>query len=151
MGIQRVGFLVLINIPMIVFCQKDNTTDTIPSKPSVILPKTVSIEVVKDILRGDSATQELLLVRQDLLEEKNKTQALENIIKSKDQEISILREKETNYQKIISLKDIIISKNEDTMKKLNKDLKKSKFGGTFKNLIIGSGIIVGIAVLAGIL
>ena len=88
---------------------------------------------MKDLLSGDSAKAQLEITEKQLLETEKK-------VVLKDSIISILREKEGNYIKIIDSEKQKFNIVENYSKKLEWDLKKEKVKNKFKS-VIGVGII----------
>ncbi len=111
------------------FSQKD--TDTIPVKS---FPIPVVKLIIKDLLSGDSAKEQLKLTEQELILTQKQLLLKENII-------SEMKAKETNYLKIIDSEKQKFTIVENHSKKLAVDLKKekvkSKFKGITGTLIIG--------------
>lgn len=109
---------------MTAFSQSGTNNTTRDS--SVILPKKVAIEAVKDIIRKDSLESEVKILKanEKLLVENITLQ--DSIIKSKNSQIGIYQHREANFDKIISFKDQQKANSDAAVKKLNSDLKKTK-------------------------
>jgi len=95
------------------------------------LQKPVARLVIKDLITGDGAKQELVLTT-------DKVKILEQKIVLKDSIILNLNTKIDNFNSIISAKSDQLSLSQELSKKLQTDLKKQKF----KNkLTMGAGLI----------
>ena len=114
-------------LSLTVFSQSDTTTNT------KTFPIPVVRQIMKDLLSGDSAKAQLEITEKQLLETEKK-------VVLKDSVISILREKEANYIKIIDSEKQKFNIVENYSKKLEWDLKKEKVKNKFKS-VIGVGII----------
>ena len=99
--------------------------------------------IAKDLLSGDSAKAQLVLVEQQLSETENK-------VTMKDSVITLLREKEVNYQIIITSQEQKYSTLESHTPKVEKDLKKQKIKNKVTNLLSG-GVITTLTLLLLIL
>lgn len=117
----------LLFVSLIAFSQ----TDT--SKTEKCFPIPVVRQIMKDLLRGDSANAQLKLTEIQLQETEKKV-----IIK--DSIITTLRVKESNYQTIIDSEKQKFEIMERYSKKLEFDLKKEKVKNKFKS-ILGTGVI----------
>lgn len=105
---------------------------------SIQLQKPVARLVIKDLITGDGAKQELVLTT-------DKVKILEQKIVLKDSIILNLNAKIDNFNSIISAKSDQLSLSQELSKKLQTDLKKQKF----KNkLTAGAGVV---AVIAAVL
>ncbi len=114
----------------------NTTTDSI-----VPLPKNVAREVVKDLLRKDSLESELKVCQENMgLLEHNLT-LKDSIILSKDTQISLQKQKETNYETVIQLKDAQITNLGTLVEKLNDDIKKNRRKTVLKT--IGNTVLIG--------
>ncbi|MDB4378159.1 hypothetical protein N9Z41_00165 [bacterium] len=99
------------------------------------MKKPVARLVIKDLITGDGAKQELVLTT-------DKVKILEQKIVLKDSIILNLNTKIDNFNSIISAKSDQLSLSQELSKKLQTDLKKQKF----KNkLTAGAGIVAVIA------
>ena len=100
---------------------KNITTDSL-----IVLPKIVAKQVVKDIIRLDSCQDEMIILKNsyNLLEKNNIYK--DSIISNKGLIIEILNDKLANYESMLSLKDIQKSNLESSLKKMDKELKKTK-------------------------
>jgi len=108
-----------------------NVTDS----TSIQLKKPIAKLVIKDLITGDGAKEELILVA-------DKIKLLEQKIVLKDSIIINLNSKIDNFNTIISTKSDQLSLSQELSKKLQTDLKKQKF----KNkLTAGAGIVAVIA------
>ena len=99
--------------------------------------------IAKDLLSGDSAKAQLVLVEQQLSETENK-------VTMKDSVITLLREKEVNYQIVITSQEQKYSTLERHTTKVEKDLKKQKVKNKVTNLLSG-GVITTLTLLLLIL
>jgi hypothetical protein len=111
-----------------------NVTDS----TSIQLKKPIAKLVIKDLITGDGAKEELILIA-------DKIKLLEQKIVLKDSIIINLNSKIDNFNTIISTKSDQLSLSQELSKKLQTDLKKQKF----KNkLTAGAGVV---AVIAAVL
>lgn len=96
--------------------------------------------VIKDLLTGDEAKDELVL-------SVKKFQLLEQKVVLKDSVISNLNDQITNFNSMILTKNDQLSLSEELSKKLKKDLQKQKLKTKLVGLA-GIGVAVGILVIA---
>ena len=96
--------------------------------------------VIKDLLTGDEAKDELVL-------SVKKFQLLEQKVVLKDSVISNLNDQITNFNSMILTKNDQLSLSEELSKKLKKDLEKQKLKTKLVGLA-GIGVAVGILVIA---
>ena len=96
--------------------------------------------VIKDLLTGDEANDELVL-------SVKKFQLLEQKVVLKDSVISNLNDQITNFNSMILTKNDQLSLSEELSKKLKKDLQKQKLKTKLVGLA-GIGVAVGILVIA---
>ena len=96
--------------------------------------------VIKDLLTGDEAKDELVL-------SVKKFQLLEQKVVLKDSVISNLNDQITNFNSMILTKNDQLSLSEELSKKLKKDLQKQKLKTKLVGLA-GIGMAVGILVIA---
>ena len=96
--------------------------------------------VIKDLLTGDEAKDELVL-------SVKKFQLLEQKVVFKDSVISNLNDQITNFNSMILTKNDQLSLSEELSKKLKKDLQKQKLKTKLVGLA-GIGVAVGILVIA---
>ena len=126
-------------LSLTVFSQ--NVTKNLTTDSIIPLPKSVAIEVVKDILRKDSLESEITVAKLNIDLLQNSISNKDSMITSKDNIISIYKEKEKNYTTVITLKDLQKKNLEDLVAKLNHDLKRQKLKlfarTTFGAIIIG--------------
>ena len=113
-----------------------NDIDTL----SIRLEKPVAKLVIKDLLTGDEAKDELVL-------SVKKFQLLEQKVVLKDSVISNLNDQITNFNSMILTKNDQLSLSEELSKKLKKDLQKQKLKTKLVGLA-GIGVAVGILVIA---
>jgi len=109
------------------FSQKD-TKSTIDS--TILLPKIVAIQVVKDIIRMDSCTAELTNIKSSyqLLQSNNNFK--DSIIQLKSAEIEFFKQKEKNYEAMLTLKDIEKNNMVQLATNVNKKLVKTQIGAS---------------------
>ena len=132
---KKVGLLIrLMMTSFIRFSQND--IDTL----SIRLEKPVAKLVIKDLLTGDEAKDELVL-------SVKKFQLLEQKVVLKDSVISNLNDQITNFNSMILTKNDQLSLSEELSKKLKKDLQKQKLKTKLVGLA-GIGVAVGILVIA---
>ena len=96
--------------------------------------------VIKDLLTGDEAKDELVL-------SVKKFQLLEQKVVLKDSVISNLKDQITNFNSMILTKNDQLSLSEELSKKLKKDLQKQKLKTKLVGLA-GIGVAVGNLVIA---
>jgi hypothetical protein len=107
----------------------------------VPLPKNVAREVVKDLLRKDSLESELTVCKENTgLLEHNLT-LKDSVILSKDAQISLQKQKETNYETMLQLKDTQLENFKILIDKLNADIKKNRRKTVLKT--IGNTVLIG--------
>ena len=116
------------------FSQTD--TDTL----SIQLEKPVVKLVIKDLLTGDEAKEELVL-------SSKKFKLLEQKVELKDSIILNLNNKISNFNSIMLTKDNQLGLSQELTKKLQLDLKKQKLKTKLVGLA-GIGVAVGILVIA---
>ena len=109
-----------------------NDTDTL----SIRLEKPVAKLVIKDLITGDEAKEELGL-------SVKKFQLLEQKIVLKDSVITNLNDQISNFNTIMSTKQDQLNLSQELSKKLQKDLKKQKLK---TKLAGGAGVVAVIAV-----
>ena len=132
---KKLGLLIsLMMTSFISFSQND--TDTL----SIRLEKPVAKLVIKDLITGDEAKEELGL-------SVKKFQLLEQKVVLKDSVISNLNDQITNFNSMILTKNDQLSLSEELSKKLKKDLQKQKLKTKLVGLA-GIGVAVGILVIA---
>ena len=132
---KKLGLLIsLMMTSFISFSQND--IDTL----SIRLEKPVAKLVIKDLLTGDEAKDELVL-------SVKKFQLLEQKVVLKDSVISNLNDQITNFNSMILTKNDQLSLSEELSKKLKKDFQKQKLKTKLVGLA-GIGVAVGILVIA---
>ena len=123
----------------IAFSQKD--TKSITTDSLIPLPKSVAIQVIKDVIRKDSLEAEIMVAKTNIDLLQYNLSNKDSMILSKDNIISLYKEKESNYNTVISLKDLQKKNLEDLVTKLNRDLRRQKLKlfsrTTFGSIIIG--------------
>ena len=102
---------------------------------SIQLKKPIARLVIKDLIKGDGANEELALNRQ-------KISLLENKISLKDSVIVSLESQVGNFDFIILNKTEQLAISQELSKRLEKDLKKQKFK---TKLMGGAGILIAVA------
>ena len=122
--------IILMMMSFISFSQND--TDTL----SIRLEKPVAKLVVKDLITGDEAKEELVL-------SVKKFQLLEQKIVLKDSVITNLNDQIINFNSMISTKQDQLNLSQELSKKLQKDLKKQKLK---TKLAGGAGVLAVVAV-----
>ena len=128
---KKLGLLIiLMMMSFISFSQND--IDTL----SIRLEKPVAKLVIKDLITGDEAKEELGL-------SVKKFQLLEQKIVLKDSVITNLNDQISNFNTMISTKQDQLNLSQELSKKLQKDLKKQKLK---TKLAGGAGVVVVIAV-----
>ena len=126
--------IILMMMSFIGFSQNDTVTTSIQlEKPIVKL-------VIKDLLTGDEAKEELVL-------SVTKFKLLEQKVVLKDSVISNLNDQITNFNSMILTKNDQLNLSQELSKKLKKDLQKQKLKTKLVGLA-GIGVAVGILVIA---
>ena len=120
--------IITLTLSLTAFSQTDTT-----KQPVKCFPIPVAKMIVKDLLSGDSAKAQLVLVEQQLTETENK-------VVMKDSVISLLRDKEVNYQTIIKTQEEKYSTLESHTTKVESDLKKEKVKNKTTKILSGSVI-----------
>jgi hypothetical protein len=113
---------------------------------NLVLPKVVGQETAKDLLRFDSLQGEYKILNQNYELERGKTSALEALVKSKDQQLTLWGQKEQNWNKIDSLRIAEVQREKETANQLAKDLRKTKRNKTYHD-VFGGAIIGGLLYL----
>ena len=132
---KKLGLLIsLMMTSFISFSQND--IDTL----SIRLEKPVAKLVIKDLLTGDEAKDELVL-------SVKKFQLLEQKVVLKDSVISNLNDQITNFNSMILTKNDQLNLSQELSKKLKRDLQKQKLKTKLVGLA-GIGVAVGILVIA---
>ena len=132
---KKLGLLIILAMMSFTsFSQTD--TDTL----SIQLEKPVVKLVIKDLLTGDEAKEELVL-------SSKKFKLLEQKVELKDSIISNLNNKISNFNSIMLTKDNQLDLSQELTKKLQLDLKKQKLKTKLVGLA-GIGVAVGILVIA---
>ena len=132
---KKLGLLIILAMMSFTsFSQTD--TDTL----SIQLEKPVVRLVIKDLLTGDEAKEELVL-------SSKKFKLLEQKVELKDSIISNLNNKISNFNSIMLTKDNQLGLSQELTKKLQLDLKKQKLKTKLVGLA-GIGVAVGILVIA---
>lgn len=104
------------------------------NQPTKCFPIPIVKQIIKDLMSGDSAKAVLKLTEQQLLETENK-------VIMKDSVITMLRDKESNYIKMLDEQNQKYSILEDHTKKVEWDLKKEKVKNKFKSILGGGALI----------
>ena len=129
-------------IPLIISMMMSFTSfsQTATDSTSIRLEKPIVKLVIKDLITGDGAKEELSLVEQ-------KIELLETKIVFKDSVISTLDNRVLNLENILNTKSDQLSLSQELSNKLQTDLKKQKVK---TKLTTGAGILVaaGILILA---
>ena len=132
---KKLGLLIILAMMSFTsFSQTD--TDTL----SIQLEKPVVKLVIKDLLTGDEAKEELVL-------SSKKFKLLEQKVVLKDSVISNLNDQITNFNSMILTKNDQLNLSQELSKKLKKDLQKQKLKTKLVGLA-GIGVAVGILVIA---
>lgn len=111
-------------VSLTAFSQK--STGSITTDSIVPLPKNVAREVVRDLIRKDSIQAELNVCHDNQALLEHNLTLKDSIIISKDNQLSLSKMKETNYETLIQLKDTQISNLNLLVEKLNNDIKKNR-------------------------
>lgn len=123
----------LLFVSLIASSQTDTSTNT------KCFPIPVVRQIMKDIVSGDAAKEQLKLTEAQLSETEKK-------VVLKDSVIYTLRLKEANYITMVDAEKQKFQIMETYSKKLEWDLKKEKVKGKFKS-ILGTGVIAVLTVL----
>ena len=126
--------LMPLMILMIVSLKSFSQTDT--DTTSIQLQKPIAKLVIKDLITGDGAKQELVHTV-------DKLQLLEQKIVLKDSIITNLNGQISNFNSIIGTKSDQLSLSKELSERLKKDLKKQKLK---TKLVGGAGILVAVGV-----
>ena len=128
---KKLGLLIILMM-MSFTSFSQNDTDTL----SIRLEKPVAKLVIKDLITGDEAKEELGL-------SVKKFQLLEQKIVLKDSVITNLNDQISNFNTMMSTKQDQLNLSQELSKKLQKDLKKQKLK---TKLAGGAGVVAVIAV-----
>jgi hypothetical protein len=112
----------LLFVKLTVFSQTDTTSNT------KCFPIPVVKQIMKDIISGDSAKEQLKLTESQLVETEKK-------VGLKDSVINTLRLKEVNYQTIIDGEKEKFKIVEKYSKRLEFELKREKVKNKFKSIV----------------
>ncbi len=123
----------LLFVSLIASSQTDTSTNT------KCFPIPVVRQIMKDIVSGDAAKEQLKLTESQLSETEKK-------VVLKDSVIYTLRLKEANYITMVDAEKQKFQIMESYSKKLEWDLKKEKVKGKFRS-ILGTGVIAVLTVL----
>ena len=126
-------------IPLIISMMMSFTSfsQTATDSTSIRLEKPIVKLVIKDLITGDGAKEELSLVEQ-------KIELLETKIVFKDSVISTLDNRVLNLENILNTKSDQLSLSQELSNKLQTDLKKQKVK---TKLTTGAGILVAAGIL----
>lgn len=109
------------------FSQKSTEKTLAKSEDSSIaISKVVAKQILRDLYRKDSLQAELYIVTENYKLLQSSIALKDTIINNKNAVIEIYKQKEKNYEEIISLKDKQIQQCVEYTDKLKEDLKKSK-------------------------
>lgn len=114
-------------------------TGTVDSIPTKTFPVSVVKLIIKDLLSGDSAKAQLKLTEEQL-------KHTEKLVSLKDSIITKQEEKFVIYDKMLLEKDNKIKVMDDKISEVNKELKKEKFKNKLTK-ILGSSLTAILAVL----
>ena len=128
---KKLGLLIILMM-MSFTSFSQNDIDTL----SIRLEKPVAKLVIKDLLTGDEAKEELVL-------SVTKFKLLEQKVVLKDSVITNLNDQISNFNTMISTKQDQLNLSQELSKKLQKDLKKQKLK---TKLAGGAGVVAVIAV-----
>lgn len=106
-------------------------TGTVDSIPTKTLPVSVVKLIIKDLLSGDSAKSQLKLTEEQL-------KHTEKLVFLKDSIITKQEEKFALYDQILLQKDSKIKVMDDKISEVNKELKKEKFKNKLTKILGGS-------------
>jgi hypothetical protein len=136
----RLAALALMMLVSLTASSQKNTNSIITDS-IVPLPKNVAKEIVKDLIRKDSIQAELNVCHdnQGLLE--HNLILKDSIILSKDAQLSLAKQKETNYETLVQLREAQIVNLNTLVEKLNKDIKKKRRKTIFKT--VGNTALIG--------
>ena len=125
----------LLIILMMMSSKGFSQNDTVPS--SIQLKKPIAKLVIKDLITGDGAKEELVLSTDKIL-------LLEQKVVLKDSVINNLNSKIGNFNSILNTKTDQLALSRELSEKLQKDLKKQKLK---TKLVDGVGIAVAVGIL----
>lgn len=111
-------------VNLIAFSQTGTKNTTI--NDSIRLPKSVARAVAKDIVRKDSLTTEINILKKNMGLMETNLGLKDKVISTKDSIITLHQEKEKNYLLMLDYKDLQKQNLIDLTNKINKDLKKTK-------------------------
>jgi ABC-type antimicrobial peptide transport system permease subunit len=129
-SIQKLAMLILL-LTMSLKGFSQSATDT----TAIQLKKPIARLVIKDLITGDGAKDELILTQ-------DKVKLLEQKVILKDSIILNLQSQISNFNSILSTKSDQLTLSQELSSKLQTDLKKQKFK---TKLFSGAGILVAIA------
>jgi len=124
---KLIMLILLVMMSLTAFSQKDTT--------KVVLKSETARLVIKDLITGDAAKEELVITR-------SKVHLLENKISLQDQIITDLTFQKKNYLFIIENKDKQLGYSQDLSKMLQSDLKKQKLKGKLFGIGGGAAVLV---------
>ncbi len=139
---------ILIIIASLTASSQTGTASTTTGDTSNIkLPKRVAKEVVKDIIKGDSLAIEYQYLKANYsLLDKNLS-LKDSVISYKDQQIGILKDRDSNYVRMLQLKDQQIQTYSKAAQDVQDKLQKERKKNGIQSIFMGAAIIVLITLL----
>lgn len=145
---KYVALTIILSQISIAYSQAD-TNGSYKSRDSVVcLPKSIAKEVLKDLYRKDSLNEELVVLLKNYAILEQTSNLKDSLILNKTTIIEFQKQKETNRDSVISIKDRQIKEYEDLSKELKSDLEKSKklnsfqWGATIVSFLLALGAMV---------
>lgn len=109
------------------FSQKSTEKTSAKTEDSTIcISKAVAKQIIRDIYKSDSLKAELYIVQENYKLLESNVSLKDSIIANKNSVIDAYKEREKNFNEIISLKDKQIKEYTDYSNKIKADLNKSK-------------------------
>lgn len=132
----------LIFLSSIVSIGQDTKTTTINKGDSIIyLPKAVAKINIAELLRKDYLEEENKTLRKNIELMQRNLVLKDSIIGGNNQIISFYKQKSDNDDKIMVYKDMQLTNQSNTIKGLDKQLRKTKVKGIFGTSILGAAVV----------
>jgi hypothetical protein len=122
------------------FSQSDTASTTKKDTASTTLPKRVTIEVIKDIIRGDSLLEEYAYLKKNFYLLSYTVSLKDSIIGMQRESIEVYKQNEVLFNRTIFLKDKEIKEYKDLSTSLQKDFKKEKRKRTVLEIAVGVAV-----------
>lgn len=124
---RYVVLIITVFLTSTAFSQKSTEKTSVKNEDSTIrISKAVARQILKDIYRNDSLKAELYVIQENYKLLESNVSLKDSIISNKNSVIDAYKEREKNFNEIISLKDKQIKEYTEYSDKLKTDINKSK-------------------------